>query len=79
MPRYLVAAELCQPFARRLERTELGSFAGQAEAESFASAASFRVLDGTGPNRIVIIDRATGAVLMRYHRLEAPAFVAEEA
>jgi hypothetical protein len=79
VPRYLVAAELCRPFERRLERTELGSFVGQAEAETFAAAVSLRVLDGTGPNRVLLIDRATGAVLARYHRLQVPAPVAEEA
>jgi hypothetical protein len=79
MARYLVAAELCVPFERLLQRDVLGSFVGLAEAEMFASAASLRVLDGTGPTRVVIIDRATGAVLMHYYLLEASVTVAEDA
>ena len=46
------------PSSAGFERTELGSFVGQAEAETFAAAVSLRVLDGTGPNRVVLIDRA---------------------
>src|SRR5262245_7283875 len=70
VPRYLVASELCLPYERLLQRRELGSFVGLAEAETFAAAASLHVLDGTGPNRVVIIDRANGALLARYRRLE---------
>jgi hypothetical protein len=77
VPRYLVASELCLPYERLLQRRELGSFVGLAEAEQFAAAASLRVLDGSGPNRVVIIDRANGALLVRYRRLEEPAFIAE--
>ena len=79
MPRYLVASELCLPYERLLQRRELGSFVGLAEAEQFAAAASLHVLDGTGPNRVVIIDRANGTLLVRYHRLEEPAFIVEKA
>src|SRR5262245_29398141 len=53
VPRYLVASELCLPYERLLRRRALGSFVGLAEAEQFAAAASMRVLDGTGPNRVV--------------------------
>jgi hypothetical protein len=79
MPRYLVASELCLPFKRLLQSNELGSFVGLAEAEAFAAVASLLLLDGTGPNRVVIIDRANGALLVRYHRLESSAPIAEEA
>jgi hypothetical protein len=79
VPRYLVASELFLPYERLLQRRELGSFVGLAEAEQFAATASLRLLDGTGPNRVVILDRANEALLVRYHRLESPAFIAEEA
>lgn len=79
MPRYLVASELCLPFERLLRRTELKSFVGLADAESFAAAASLHLLDGTGPNRLVLIDQATGTPLARYHRQASPALIAEEA
>jgi hypothetical protein len=78
MPRYHVAAELCLPFERIRERTDLQSFVALEDAENFAAAAH-RVLDGTGPNRIVVIDQANGTVLCLCRRLETAAPIAEEA